>query len=340
MREFLGRKTGGRGPEPAEPKLSFGSWGELPAADPQIVVVCHPDWRGVKTAAYTFGLPVVECADLERWGHSLIDELTAHGVQMVVLHGFPPGAGGFLDRAHRAGIGTGVVLHSSMAQHGAEIGEAVMADEVLALARSGVVGRVGFAKAGIAESLQALGYPASYVPNRAPPLVAINKHDLGPGLHIGVFAEPFWRKNVVTQLGAIALLDNATAHVMSRPEVGYLDELRLIEHRELPRREFLELQASTDLNLYVTLSECHPLSPIESYLSGVPALISRTSSLFRTDPTLWELSTVEIPDDPSEIAAAATRLLENRKEAMERARRWIEAADADAAARWQAFVAP
>ena len=31
---------------------------------------------------------------------------------------------------------------------------------------------------------------------------------------------------------------------------------------------------STDVNLYVSLSECHPLSPIESYLTGVPALMS------------------------------------------------------------------
>lgn len=337
MREFLRRRTGET--ETNEPVLSFGSWRELPATDPLVVVVCHPDWRGVKTAAYSSREPVIESADLDRWGQSLTSEMTANGVEVIAVHGFPPGAGGLLERAHRAGIGTRVVLHSSMAQHGAEAGEAAMADEALALARSGIVERVGFVKAGLAESFAALGYPAFYVPNRAPEMRASSRHDLGPGVHVGVFAEPFWRKNVVTQLGAVAMLGGATAHVMRRPEVGYLGELRIVEHGELPWHEFVDLQASTDANLYVTLSECHPLSPIESYLSGVPALMSRTSALFRDDADLWDMTTVEVADDPSEISAAARRLLDHRVEAIERAQRWIERADADAATRWKAFVA-
>ncbi len=329
MREFLRR--GGRQREP-EPTLSFGSWDQLP--DRRVVLVCHPDWRGVRTAAYSFREPVVESADLDPWADSLIAEMTERKVAMVVVHGFPPGAPGFLAGAQVAGIGTGVVLHSSMAQHGAEAGEAAVTEQVL---RSGV-DRVGFVKAGLAESFAALGYPSFYVPNRAPEMPDVRSQDLGPGHHIGVFAEPFWRKNVVTQLGAVALVDGATAHVMRRPDVSYLEKLRIVEHGEMPWETFLSLQASTDLNLYVTLSEGHPLSPVESYLTGVPALVSRTSSVFRDDPRLWDLTTVEIADDPSEIAAGVRRLLDHREEAVERARVWIEEADADAADRWQRFV--
>ncbi len=336
MREVL-RRT--RRQREREPTLSFGSWDRLPAADPQVIVVCHPDWRGVRTAAYSFREPVVESADLGQWGDALIAEMAAHDVDVVVLHGFPPGSAGFLEKANRGGLRTRVVLYSSMAQHGAEAGEAAVADEVLALARSEVLDRVGFAKAGLAESFVALGYPAFYVPTRAPDLPEVARHDFDPGLHIGVFAEPFWRKNVVTQLGAVALLDDATAHAMRRPDVGYLDGLRIVEHGEIPWETFLSLQASMDLNLYVTLSECQPLTPVESYLSGVPALMSRTSSVFRDDPRLWELTTVEVPDDPSEIAAGARRLLDDQDEAIERARQWIDRADADAATRWRAFVA-
>ena len=89
----------------------------------------------------------------------------------------------------------------------AKVGEAAVASEVLALARNGVLDQVGFVKAGLAESFTALGYPAAYVPNRAPDLPTYEPYDAGPGLNVGVFAEPFWRKNVVTQLGAVALLD-------------------------------------------------------------------------------------------------------------------------------------
>ena len=93
-----------------------------------------------------------------------------------------------------------------------------------------------------------------------------------------------------------------------------------------------------DINLYVTLSECHPLSPIESYQTGVPALMSRTSDVFRSDARLWDLTTVEIPDDPSEIVAAIRRLMEHAEEAIEHAHAWIDIADRGAAERWREFV--
>ncbi len=92
-----------------------------------------------------------------------------------------------------------------------------------------------------------------------------------------------------------------------------------------------------DVNLYVTLSECHPLSPIESYQTGVPALMSRTSDVFRSDGRLWDLTTIEIPDDPSEIAKASKRLIDHADEAVERAGRWI-ARRASAVDRWHEFV--
>ena len=344
MREIMKRRFASAPPPTEEPPavrrpvLSFGSWDALGPGDPAVVIVCHPDWRGVRTAAYSFREPTVECDDLDRWGGEIITGLRDNNVATVVVHGFPPGSGAFIRAAHGAGIGTRVVLHSSMTQHGAEAGEAAVANEVLALAGGGDLDRVGFVKAGLAESFTALGYAAAYVPNRAPDLPTYEPHDVGPGLNVGIFAEPFWRKNVVTQLGAVALLDDATAHVMRRPDVEYLDHLRMVDHGEIPWDEFVSLQASMDVNLYVTLSECHPLSPIESYQTGVPALISRTSDVFRSDGRLWGLTTVEIPDDPSEIANATRRLIDHAGEAVERAERWIVRADASAADRWRAFV--
>ncbi len=340
MRRFRSRKTEVAPPDERSPILSFGSWNDLPRNDPPVVVVCHPDWRGVRTAAFSFREPVVECDDLARWGHHIIDQMRAHEVATIVVHGLPPGSAGFLANAHEAGIGTRVVLHSSMTQHGAEPGEAEVADTVLALSRDGTIDRVGFVKAGLAEAFTALGYPVAYVPNRTPDMPQVTPLDLGPGFNVGLFTESFWRKNVVTQLGAIALLDNATAHVLQRPDVAYLDRLSMVEHGVVPWEKFISLQASTDLNLYVTLSECHPISPIESYLSGVPALMSRTSDVFRSDPVLWDLTTVEIADDPAAIAAAAERLLVNRNEVIERATSWINMNDTRAQKLWVDFVTP
>ena len=259
---------------------------------------------------------MVECDNLVLWSDHLLDGITASQVETVVIQGWPPGAADFSRRLAEVGVTVKCVLHSSPAQHGAEAGEAAVVEEILRLARSGILSEVGMAKVGVPEAFTAAGYPVTYVPNRVPVLPEVTRVDLGPGLHIGVFAEPFWRKNVVTQLLAVGLLDGAVAHVMRRPEVSYLDQLSVVEHGELPWDRFVAVQGSVDLNLYVTLSECHPSTPQESYLAGVPCLLSRVSGVFADDPRLWEITTTDRADDPSAIADAARRLLLAKDEAV------------------------
>ncbi|MEX2653273.1 MAG: hypothetical protein WD473_12640 [Acidimicrobiia bacterium] len=322
---------------PRTPVLSFGSWDELSSTE-QVIQICHPDWRGVRTVAYSFGPPVVECDNLTLWSDYLIDHITRASVEVVVIQGWPPGAGGLAARLAEVGIEIKCVLHSSPAQHGAEAGEAAVIDEVFSLGRSGILTEVGMAKVGVPEAFTAAGYPVTYVPNRVPVMPAMDRVDLGPGLHVGVFAEPFWRKNVVTQLLAVGLLDGAVAHVMRRPEVSYLDGIAVVEHGELAWERFVGLQGSVDINLYVTLSECHPSTPQESYLAGVPCLISRVSGVFEEDPRLWEITTTDRADDPSAIARAARELLAVRDEAVERARSWMAGHDRRAAEIWDRFT--
>jgi len=330
-------ERGERPPQSPEPLLSFGAWDAL-SVDETVVQVCHPRWRGVRTVAYGFRTPVVECDDLERWGGELVGRMVGANLDVVVIQGWPPGAGGFARALGDRGITVKCVLHSSPAQHGDFAGDADIADEVLGLASEGVLAGVGMAKIGVHEAFAAVGHRISYVPNRVPEMPEIDRRDLGDGFHVGVFAEPFWRKNVTTQLLAAAMLDGSVSHVLRRPGNRYLDSLRIVEHGELPWVEFVSLQGSVDLNLYVTLSECHPSTPQESYLAGVPCLISRMSGVFKSDPRLWELTSVDEPDNPTAIAEGARRLFDNRNEAVERAMAWMSEADAMAVERWNDFV--
>ncbi len=333
----MGRMLG-RGGDAPGPVLSFGSWEDYPAGA-RVAAVCHPQWRGVRIAAYACDVPIVETADAAPIAGDLVAAMKAAGVGVVVVHGFPPGTEALLREASTQGVATRCVLHSSMTQHGAEPGEAGVAEAVLALAAAGVIDRVGFVKEGLAEAFAALGHPAAYVPNRVPRLPRFEPLDLGSDrLNVGVFAEPFWRKNVVTQLGAVALLDGARAHVMRRPEVGYLSGLDIVEHGTTSWDEFVQLEGSVDLNLYVTLSECQPMTPLESYAAGVPCLTSRTSVLFAGDPDLWDLTTIAEVDNPRAIAEAARRLLERREEAVAAARTWMAEWDIKAKKHWDEFV--
>jgi hypothetical protein len=318
-------------------QLSFGSWADLPEGT--VVQVCHPHWRGVRSATYSFGSPVIECEDLRAWSEELTDRILARSVSCVVVQGWPPGAGHFVRALADSGVAVKCVLHSSPAQHGAEPSEAAVADEVLGLSRDGILSGVGMVKAGVAEGLAQRGFPVDHVPNRAPIGSEFERLDLGDGFHVGVFAEPIWRKNVVTQLLAVGLMGEAIAHVLRRPDVAYLDGLAISEHGVQAHDVFFALQASVDVNLYVTLSECHPFTPQESYMAGVPCLMSRTSAVFRDDPELWHLTTVDELDNPAAIARAGLELHRNRDEAVDRARAWIKSADLRAVEVWRLFTA-
>lgn len=334
IRHLVGRQDAGG--ITSERHLSFGSWDALDQDARRTVQVCHPDWRGVRTAAYAFGDPVVESANL---GPDLADEIADAGGNTVVVHAAPSGTGTFLRRASARGMATMQVIHSSMAQHGTDAGEAEAVSNALQLLSSHDLHRLGFVKAGVAEVFRNLGYSAYHVPNRAPNLPEIDKVALPEGLNVGVFHDPYWRKNVTTQIGAVSLL-GATAHVIQTPDVSYLEDLAVIEHRALPWEDFVALQASVDVNLYVTLSECHPMGPMESYLAGVPCLVSRTSELFCDDDRLRELTTVADLDNPTAIAEATNRLLADAPLAVDKARSWMERHDAMAAEWWQSFTTP
>lgn len=328
-----------RAQSPALITLSFGAWDLLPS-DTKTVVVCHPLWRGVRAAAYASRAPVVESPDFSCHARELVRELVDHEVPGLVVHGFPPGSDSLLELGKKAGLWTGVILHSSPTQHGGEPWEGAVADNVLALAENGTINRVGFVKAGVAQAFARLGYPAFHVPNRSPSIPEVEKTNLGPGTHIGVFAEPIFRKNLVPQILAASLVDHAVIHLLSAPNVRYLRRLSIVEHSVLGPEGFHPLLASMDINLQVTLSECHPMTPVESYLHGVPCLISATSELFLSDSRLAELTVVREHDNPEAIAASLLCLLENADLAVSSAQKWIADSDERALQAWNEFVSP
>jgi len=122
--------------------------------------------------------------------------------------------------------------------------------------------------------------------------------------------------------------------------VPYLSRNDLTICGELSRDEFLPIQAAMDITFNVTLSECHPMLPMESYRLGVPCLMSRTSDLFADDPDLYELTTVDRADNPDAIAEAAERLLTNKAEAVALANASLDTTDRNSADQWRAFTRP
>ncbi|MBT8249002.1 MAG: hypothetical protein KJN81_01970 [Acidimicrobiia bacterium] len=310
---------------------------ELPTGI-RVVGICHPDWRGVRTAAHSFGVPVLESPDLDADGDTIIDRLKSADVTMVVIHGLPPGTESFMAKATDATISIGAVHYSSPAQHGAGAAEWGQVTMLLNWLGQGTLHRLGFAKSGVAEVIRALGHEAFFVGARPPVIPDITPLDLGPGTHVGIFSEMFWRKNTAPQLGAVALMPESTAHVLEPIPVPYLQPVPHKVHGVVPWSEFVAILGSVDLNLYVSLAECLPLTPMESYRLGVPCLMSQTSVLFKDDRDLWERTTVGELDNPAAIAEASLDLMSNRDETVALANAWLDEWDHRAAETWNDFV--
>ena len=306
---------------------------------PSAVAICHPDWRGIRSVTYAFGVPVVEARDLAASAEELASTFGDAGTALVVISGFPPGAAE-LAQALTGTCRVRILMHSSMTQHGFEPGEADVISAVADGMHRGAIDALGFTKEGQAEAMSALGVPAVYVPAPTSRLDPVPGTDLGPDLHVGVFAEATWRKNVTTQLGATALL-GAVAHITGRPQVSYLPgPPQIVAHGLLDREAFVTLMASVDLNLGVSLYEAYPVLPQESYWLGIPCLMSRTSTLFEGDPILEQLTIVDRFDNPAAIARAAHALLDAAAEedVVERARAWMEGWDRRTADQRETFL--
>jgi glycosyltransferase involved in cell wall biosynthesis len=333
----------------ALPYRGFASAGSLEpeqflAARPESISICHPDWRGIHAATHAQSRFVLEIPEIHDAAHCrrTIAFIAESGARSVVINGYPPNIDRLalgLRKTH-PGIQVFLVYHGCPAQDHAR--EDRVIQRMLELVDCGALRKLGFVKAGLAEYFQLLGYPAQHVTNRfsAPFRAASPEPRQGNRFHIGVFAPNVSHKNVVTQILAGLMIPDSVVEVCELPRLEYLarskDRLRL--HGILPHRDFMEVLRSTDASLYVSHSECYPMTVLESIAAGVVCLTSHTSELFSGSPVLERALVVPGHDNPSAIARQLREALERRTELIPLAQAHLEVLDAQAAALWRDFI--
>ncbi|KAI3637387.1 hypothetical protein MIR68_004036 [Amoeboaphelidium protococcarum] len=136
----------------------------------------------------------------------------------------------------------------------------------------------------------------------------------GPRWNVGVFGSSWNHKNVFVQIMALCRIPNIKIHVLEKPKLPYLEHCQseIISHgRFIPHEEFIQLIQSMDINLYVSLTECFPMTIIESITVGIPALTSATSPIYTLDPMLQQFLVINELDSPDYIADAVIRIMQN-----------------------------
>jgi len=297
--------------EPAGPLVRF----RLTHPSFPALAIVRADSYGVTTAA-SQGFPnLALCPPLARpQVKATAEAILERGFSRIVFHDLAPGYE--LLAAEIAGTASDaelfLVWHGSFAQ----LDQAPQRDRMKTIARlcrEGVLSRVGFVKAGMAEVARLHDMDAMYVPNRVRPPEATKPGHAGSPAKVGVFARDIFRKNAHTQLMAAGLLDDVEIHVNEPPDLAYFPpKAPIVVHGTMEHDDFLSLLGAMDVLLHSTLSECYPMMVVESLIRGVPCVTSHTSEIFAENPSLYDKLVVSALDNPVAIAAKARRVLHER----------------------------
>lgn len=277
-----------------------------------------PRWRGVAASTLNLfdqALPIpatpaehpdeITAEDLTFYSRTLVST----GVQHFVVSG---GDTFWLEIIRRVqaldpGVRFDVLWHSNYLQMGEEHDWNLLRHWLRALS-DGAVTRVGVVKRGLERFFRGMGLDAVFVPNviRADP-AAISYAGAVRKAGIWLSGSTEYRKMPHAALLALKMLKDVRL-VGSGFDQGAMEmvaELGLAYDRLWPtplsQAALHKAIRQTGLTLYVTLSECSPMLPIESMHLGVPCLVGPTSHLFRDHDYLRRALVVMAPLSPASI---------------------------------------
>lgn len=327
-------------------RASLSSVEAFIAARPEVVSLCHPEWRGIRAATLGQNPYVLEVPGIVSDEHCtrLVRFLEDCGTRLLVINGYPPGMEKLcqLLRQMSSQVRVQFVYHGNASLTHFREDRAI--EQMLQMVDHEWVDRLGFVKGGFAEFFRGLGYPADHLMNVLRALhqpVRLEPGDDGK-LHVGVFAPNVCHKNLDTQLLGALMVPGTVVHTSERPENAYLQraDRRIVHHGILPQPEFLSLLSRMNAALYVSLVECYPMTVLEALAAGVVCVTSHTSIQFNDDAELFRSLVVTEHDNPQAIARRLMDALQRRAELVPRAQAHILKLNARAERLWQEFTQP
>ncbi len=305
--------------------LEERAWLEQQAAGPRPLSLNNPEWRGILASTNelfdnVFTIP--DTLDEARARH-YAELFVEAGVPSVTIQGFPFSYYHLVKalRAANPKLPIYVIWHGNFL-HSKEDFAYQSFNMLSSLHAEGDIARVGFVKQGMAEVMAAAGMKTAFIMNMVRRIPEGPSQPLEDGkMHIGIWAEPDWgwKKLPYAMLASLSLLPGAYGHVynVSPRAQEFGERLRLNASYQIdpiPHSQVMETLPRMHLNLYVSLTECAPMLPLESLSLGAPCLFGPTSHYFLDNPYLHERLVVPAPDNAETIARCAARAAEERAE--------------------------
>jgi glycosyltransferase involved in cell wall biosynthesis len=296
------------------------------AAIPTIAVYT-PIWTGVAAstrALFEHAMPLpfflhqypeeVTSDELDEY----VEIMRALAPQRLVLSGAGRLHWNFLARYKAACPQTRVeiISHSSQ-QHFAEEHHRREFMMWLPAYHAGLVDKIWVLKHGLDAVLRSQGIQSEAIENCLPQKARSPRKLRNRGtVRVGIWSVGNnWQKNLISQFLAFAgdrrveICHTSTDPVLTSLLGAFGVPNMRVNDGPLPHAQMLSWLAKMDINLYVTLSECSPMLPLESISLGVPVVVGPTTTFFDDDPFLRQRLVAASPEDMGCIRATVAALL-------------------------------
>lgn len=290
----------------------------------EILTILEPNYLGIKQSASQFVEPeqmLFLKDDIDGSAINYYVRLIVEAApEKILIQGFPRSYLSLVRKLRHALPATRIfcIYHGAFTSMHVP-GERKCLHDLIELYREGVLDRIGLVKAGMAETLQTIGIDARFVMNFIEPTTkAVSQTD---DVAIGIVgSEAESRKPLYHQIAACKHFPNDKLNIVgsNKSVVDFCElfDIKATHFGVLAQNEIPAFLAKNTINLYVTLSECAPMVPLESLAEGVPCLFGPNNHYFSDHPYLRSRLVVDVPDSETRIAKFARVAIEERQNIM------------------------
>ena len=279
---------------------------KIEGKSPEIIAVVNPFFRGVSSATGEMVKDIFFVTEIfsRITAKNVAKQILAYKPRKVLISGYAKGHELLVEELYKLEpeLRIFVLVHSAFIWFDEHPSENVVFERFIDLAKQGIVEKIGFCKRDLAEYFKAEGVNTFFVMNRFYPEKHGYKKLSNDSLKIGIWGKNVWHRNITNQVIGGILNGKVEINVNEVGNHFFLRDKNIKIHGFLPKGEFLKLFSQMDINLYISLTECFPMTVIESMQYGIPCLVSDTSDVYKFSPYLKEKLTVSSIDSPLGIS--------------------------------------
>lgn len=290
----------------------------------------NPAFTGVSSATVELFENSVPCGELisSKEIKMVRNRIKSNNIKEVIFSGFVIGWYKLAKLLHKDGVVVKTYFHGSHSQYLDEYGWK-MNKQIYLLEKKNIVSEMAFCKESIIDFYKDKGCNATFLKNLVNINFDINKKKKDKNRFvIGVYAVQATntRKNVFSSLASAYFVGKeikdkeVVLDIVPRSEttVAFCHLLGIKTtgvDKGIPREQLLNRMSNTDINLYVTFSECAPMVPLESFYVGVPCLTGNNHHYFKNSE-LEQYLVVNNENNPLDIYKKIIYCNDNRKKVL------------------------